>query len=269
MQRLDSEHRSAAFSSRVWRRAVTVVRWALVPLALFVTLGAMSRSSSRRAPAVARAATGRIEGDVVISKSLTARRARFRIYAGDGAAALPPARDTVDERHNVIIYLTSSATPPDDAGATVADDRAKIRQLGERFVPHVVPVRRGSTVEFPNDDPVFHNVFSLSTAKAFDLGRYPRGASKSLTFDRAGVVQVFCHIHADMSAIILVLDTPLFARPDSTGRFVLDGVPPGDYTIVGWHERIRPVTRVVHVEAGRTSAVDFNIPLPSGDGRER
>ena len=215
-------------------------------------------------------ATGRIEGHVVISKSLTAHRPRFRLYAGDGAAALPPDRPEENERSNVIVHLGPSPAlvGGDDAEARAA--RAQMRQLDERFMPHVLPVLRGTQVDFPNDDAVFHNVFSLSSARVFDLGRYPRGSSKSLTFDKPGIVQVFCHIHSDMSAVVLVLDNPYFTRPDSTGRFVLDGVPAGEYRIVGWHERIRPIVHIVRVEPGRTATVDFNIPLPPVDEtRER
>jgi len=237
-------------------------------MVLLVALLGMSRAGLHGTATRARRA-GRVEGTVVISKSLSAHRPRFRIYAGDGAALMPPAGDTVDERRNVVLYLVPAAAAASDADAGSVADHAVVRQRDERFAPHVVVVRRGATVDFPNEDAVFHNVFSLSSAKEFDLGRYPRGSSKSLVFERPGVVQVFCHIHADMSAIVLVLENSLFAQPDSSGRFVIDDVPPGEYTVVGWHERIRPVTHVIRVQAGHTSAIDFNIPLPAGGARER
>jgi hypothetical protein len=147
-------------------------------------------------------------------------------------------------------------------------------QHDERFVPHVLSIVQGGTVDFPNQDDVYHNVFSLSSAaapggKGFDLGRYPRGSSKRWTFASAGTVQVFCHIHSEMSAIILVLANPYFASPDDDHRFVIDDVPEGDYTIVGWHERIKPISRRIHVSAGQTTSVDFNIPLPQGGGAAR
>jgi hypothetical protein len=118
-------------------------------------------------------------------------------------------------------------------------------------------------VDFPNEDDVFHNVFSLSRAAGFDLGRYPKGTSRPWTFDKAGTVQVFCHIHSDMSAVVLVLDNPYFASPDSTGRYVIPDVPDGDYTIVAWHERIKPVRQRVHVAAGMPAVMNFNIPIPA------
>ena len=219
-------------------------------------------------PARDRAATGTIAGRVEVSRALTARRARFRIYAEPGAGAVPPAADTADrdERHNIIVYVEPAALGALPAsGAT-----ATLRQHGERFVPHVLPVVRGTTVDFPNDDPLFHNVFSLSHAKSFDLGRYPRGASRALTFDRTGIVQVFCHIHSDMSAVMLVLDNPYFAVPDAEGRYSIPSLPAGDYTVVAWHERIRPITHRLHVAAGQLAQVDFTIPLPPADAaRER
>jgi hypothetical protein len=88
-------------------------------------------------------------------------------------------------------------------------------------------------------------------------------------FDKSGTVQVFCHIHSDMSAIVLVLENPYFAIPNDAGRYVIDGVPPGDYTVVGWHERIKPVTRTIRVTANETAKLDFNIPIPQPDDAPR
>jgi hypothetical protein len=136
-----------------------------------------------------------------------------------------------------------------------------MRQEGLAFVPHVLPVVRGTSVEFPNSDPVFHNVFSLSRAASFDLGRFPRGETRTLKFDTPGVVKVFCHIHSDMGAVIMVLDNPFFTAPDHDGRFRIDGLPPGDYRITAWHERARPSTHAVHVDAGGAAHVAFSIPL--------
>jgi plastocyanin len=227
--------------------------------------------------ALARRATGRIEGTVEVSSTLAPRRPQFRIYSEPGAGAPAPAvRDPITaELRNVVVYLEG-----DSATGLVADQRADARRHGsiaqrdERFVPHVMPIVQGGTVDFPNDDDVYHNVFSLSSTaapggKGFDLGRYPRGSSKSWTFTRPGTVQVFCHIHSDMSAIVLVLANPFFASPDENHRFAIEGVPEGDYTIVGWHERIKPITRRIHVAAGQTTTLDFNIPLPQGGASSR
>jgi hypothetical protein len=136
-----------------------------------------------------------------------------------------------------------------------------MRQHGERFVPHVLPIVVGTTVTFPNDDPIYHNVFSLSATRSFDLGRFSRGQSRTVTFNKTGIVQVFCHIHADMSAYIIVLGNPLFGKPDSTGRFTIEGVPPGEYRLTAWHERIRPISQPVRVTAGAMTQVEVSIPL--------
>lgn len=230
---------------------------ALLSLVAFVPAAGVRSHSPRTATPDTLSSVGRIEGEVLISTALSSRRPRFRIYSDPGPGARPPARE-MDEISNVVLYVENA--PADDA----VPAGGSIAQEGERFVPHVLPVLRGSLVEFPNTDDVFHNVFSLSSAKTFDLGRYPKGNSKSVVFDEPGVIQVFCHIHSDMSAVILVLANPYFTVPASNGHYSISGVPAGDYTVVGWHERIRPVRRTVHVVAGATTRLDFNIPLPSG-----
>ena len=123
-------------------------------------------------------------------------------------------------------------------------------------------------MEFLNDDPIFHNVFSLSGAATFDLGRYPRGSSKKVRLEQLGIVKVFCHIHSDMSAVILVLDNAFFTLPDAQGRYVLEGIPPGEYSVVAWHERVRPARRKVRLEGGRTTVMDFDLPLTEPEGHE-
>lgn len=165
---------------------------------------------------------------------------------------------------NVVLYVLHAPVPDGTVPA-----RVTMAQRDEQFVPHVLPVYRGATVDFPNNDDVFHNVFSLSSAKTFDLGRFSKGSSKSDVFEKTGTVQVFCHIHSDMSAIVLVLDNPYFAVPNDAGRYVIEGVPPGEYTVLGWHERIKPVTRTVRVTAGETARVDFNIPIVQADDASR
>jgi hypothetical protein len=138
---------------------------------------------------------------------------------------------------------------------------AAIRQLDETFLPRVLAVPRGSTVDFPNDDPFFHNVFSLSGAASFDLGRYARGSTRSRTFDRPGIVKVYCDLHSYMNAVILVLDDPYFAVPADDGRFVIEGVPAGRYDVAAWHERIGESTGAVEVTAGATTELTFALPV--------
>jgi plastocyanin len=223
---------------------------------------ALTAAAPRPAPQPARAGTGRIVGTVEISASLASRRPQFRIYAdarSTRVAPRVPANELTAELKNVVVFLQSDAR--DAAMPSDSNTVAAMSQLGERFDPHVLPVLQGARVEFPNYDDVYHNVFSLSRARSFDLGRYPKGATRSVTFDRPGVVQVFCHIHADMSGIVMVLPNAFFSAPDTAGRYVIDSVPAGDYTIVGWHERTRPVSYRARVVAGGTTTIDFRLPL--------
>jgi plastocyanin len=217
-------------------------------------------AASVKSAAAQRSDTGRIEGVATLSSRLTTSRLRVRVYDEPGGVAPSAAGDSTPLA-NVVMYLESTASLRAVRSPQAGAPRA-LHQKDERFQPHVVAVMTGSTVQFPNDDPIFHNVFSLSRIATFDLGRYPAGDSKSVTFARAGVAQIFCHIHADMSAFVLVLDHPFFVVPDASGHFVLDGVPPGDYKLMAWHERIRPFATAVHVDANRTTWTNIRIPLP-------
>lgn len=207
---------------------------------------------------------------MTLSRELATRRIRFRIYSDAGKGATPPsqpAAELKDEYANVVIYLEGDGAGVLAGGPRRQPDRPMMTQKDERFIPHVLPILQGTTVDFPNQDDIFHNVFSLSGPRRFDLPKYPAGASRSVSFPREGVVNVFCHIHADMSAVILVLGNPYFTVPATDGRFALADIPPGEYTLVAWHERIKPVRQKVRIIAGETTPVSFNIPLPQPPGR--
>ena len=164
-----------------------------------------------------------VRGRVEIGIPVTARRpsAAYATRAV-GQSVLAP----VSELRHVVVFLKNApalATEP-----TVVE----IRQRDENFIPRVVAVPVGSEVQFPNDDPIYHNVFSLSRVKTFNLGRFPRGESKSVRVTKPGVVKVFCEIHSHMSAVIRVFDHPWFTVPSDDGTFAIDNVPPGDHTLV-------------------------------------
>ena len=165
-------------------------------------------------------------------------------------------RDMPDLRRGVV-YLE---TAPRGAFEERDAERAVMDQRNETFVPHVVAVMAGTVVDFPNSDKTFHNVFSLSKAKRFDLGRYAAGRSKSVRFDRPGVVRVFCDIHSHMNAFVLVFSHPFFDVTATDGRFRLDNVPAGSYTVVGWYEGEPRTSRTVTVAAG--GVVDLELVVP-------
>jgi plastocyanin len=130
---------------------------------------------------------------------------------------------------NVVVWLEA----PHAAGAAAARG-VVLDQRNLQFSPQVLAVRVGTAVRFPNNDRVFHNVFSFHHGKVFDLGLYPIGESKIVQFDRAGVSRIFCNIHPNMAAYVVSVDSPYFAVSDSSGRFTLAGVPPGAYTYRAW-----------------------------------
>ena len=255
------------------RDRLTTSTWRTLAVALPLTLPIIARPD--RAPATPAPvvpgdrvrAEGRVEGRIRVGRALDQRRPRFRIYSDAGAPAVAPRDAETSALRGVVVYLEGvpRSAHPVTHGATPS--AARMEQKDERFAPRVLPVVAGTTVAFPNTDPIFHNVFSLSGAKAFDLGRYPRGESRSVRFDKPGVVQVFCHIHSDMRAVVLVLDSPAFAVPGDDGRYALDGVPPGEYVLVAWHERAQPIRRKVRVTAGGTVVEDVAIPIL--DAQER
>jgi plastocyanin len=168
----------------------------------------------------------------------------------------PPARDLSDTRRAVVYLETAPRGAFDDPEPA----RARMDQRNETFVPHVLAVTAGTVVDFPNNDSTYHNVFSLSKAKKFDLGRYARGRSKAVRFDQPGIVRVFCDIHSHMSAFVLVFSHPYFAISDTDGRYRIDNVPPGTYTVVAWHEGEQRDSRTVVIpsDGGRVEQ-DFQV----------
>lgn len=189
--------------------------------------------------------------------TLTAMRFSTRTATAYARRGVAPKRTAAwPEVKNVVVYVDGGP-----GEATPAPMRARIVQRDEEFVPRVAAVPVGSTVEFPNDDPFFHNVFSLSKAATFDLGRYPSGTSKAVTVGRPGIVKVFCHLHSQMTALILVLPHASFAIPDADGSFTLPPVRGGELTVVAWHERIGEHRERVRVTPGSTTQLSFTIPV--------
>jgi plastocyanin len=165
------------------------------------------------------------------------------------------------DRRRVVVYLDPT---PVLTAFPKTPMRARMDQRDERFVPRILAITTGSIVEFPNNDTTFHNVFSLSRARTFDLGRYPPGKNGAIRFDRAGVVPVFCDIHSHMSAYILVFDHPFFAVSDTGGRYAIHDVPAGTYALNVWSELGRAEPKRIAIAADGTVEADLDV---SGDAR--
>jgi plastocyanin len=192
----------------------------------------------------------------------------------------------------VVVWLK-----PVDAPAQRGNDpppkRQKLVQFHKTFEPHLLVVEVGSVVDFPNRDPFFHNVFSLFEGKRFDLGLYEAGTTRNVSFDRAGISFIFCNIHAEMSAIVIALDTPYYGISNRKGEVVIPRVPPGQYTLKTWAETALPenlnaLTRevtisddsaslgVLEITAGMVSTahknkfgMDYEPPAPNSPGYQQ
>ncbi len=196
-------------------------------------------------------ATGRLAGVV----RLTAAKSPSPASAYD-RRSVGPRPMAQAEAGNVVVFF-EGLRPAGPVPATPA----KIVQKDEQFVPHVVAVTAGSVVEFPNQDPFFHNVFSLSRPATFDLGRFPPGSSRARTFRTPGLVKVYCQIHSHMSAVARVFDHPWFTIPGTDGTFSIDGVPAGEHTVVAWHERIGERRDQVTIRPDLTTTITFTLPV--------
>lgn len=163
------------------------------------------------------------------------------------------------DRSGVVVWLEPIGAPADPIPT-----RARMIQKNKTFLPHVLAIPVGSTVEFPNLDPIFHNAFSNFNGQIFDVGLYPPGKSRLVQFRASGVVRVFCNIHPSMSAVIVVLDTPFFAVTTAAGAYRIGNVPPGRFRLHVFDERATPETldSLVHeieVRLGLPSREDLHV----------
>jgi plastocyanin len=208
-----------------------------------------------------------IEGTVVIRKKLTKRRVTASVSLYERGPNVELDSDTeadplAFDRSRVAVYLEGISGSKSALSTPVSKTPvAKMEQSNRRFTPDTLVVQAGSQVSFPNFDPIFHNVFSLSKAKIFDLGNYSKGDTRLVTFPEPGIVYVDCHLHPNMAGTIVVAPNRWNTRADRDGRFVLTDVPPGNYTIVAWHKAAGFFRQQVQIVAGRNEHVEFLIPI--------
>ena len=199
---------------------------------------------------------------------------RFRRLVRLAAALAPllaaaPVTPRAGDVRGRLTLLDKGNRPAEDVGQAVVwlegasaapvPVQAEITTADKSFTPHVLVVPVGSTVSFPNHDPFNHNVFSLSEEQPFDLGLYGRGETRSVRVTRAGIIRVYCNVHAQMSALLVVRDGPYVTQPSGDGSFDLVRVPPGKYILHAWHERAPEVTRPIDVPADGLGAVTLTL----------
>jgi plastocyanin len=204
-----------------------------------------------------------ITGTILIKKTLTKRRVTPSVSIYQRGTSVELGKDAKEdpldfERSRVVIYLEGPGPSSIDSAST---GPFKIQQLDRRFTPDLLVVPVGSAVSFPNMDPIFHNIFSLSKPKTFDLGSYDKGETREVAFPKPGIVDVYCRLHPNMAATIVVTPNRWYARSDRSGKFEIQNVPPGKYTIVAWHKSEGFFRKSIVVESGRDSVADFFIPI--------
>ena len=216
---------------------------------LLLTAVAALAATHAVAPRAAQRAPGSIRGRVELNRLSAPSEGRPSV----SALGMTATRD-LSERLRSVVYLE---TAPRGAFEQNQRTRVVMDQRNETFVPHLLAITTGTSVDFPNSDRIYHNVFSLSKTRTFDLGRYAAGRSKSVRFDYPGIVRVFCDIHSHMSAFILVFNHPFFDVTGTDGRYRIDNVPPGTYAVVAWNEGLASDPKAVTIADGIVAELDF------------
>jgi len=208
-----------------------------------------------------------ITGTILIKKKLTRRSVTPSVSVYQRGTAVELGQDAQTdplsfERSRVVLWLEASRPGAVVPASATDGPIPQVAQLDRRFAPDILVVPAGSIVSFPNMDPIFHNIFSLSRARSFDLGSYDQGQTRKVNFPRPGIVDVYCHLHPNMEATIVVTPNRWYARPDAnSGRYRLADVPPGAYTVVAWHKYAGFFRKTITVETGHDAVADFFIPL--------
>ena len=203
-----------------------------------------------------------ITGTILIKKKLTRPSVTAAVSVYQRGTNVKLGKDAEEdpiayERTRVVVYLEGAGAAADNSPVPAL----QVQQLDRRFMPDLVVVPVGSAVSFPNMDPIFHNIYSLSKPKTFDLGSYDKGETRKVVFPKPGIVDVYCHLHPNMAATIVVTPNRWYARPDRIGQFRIPNVPPGQYTVVAWHKSAGFFRKSIVIENGHDAVADFFIPL--------
>lgn len=204
---------------------------------------------------------GDLTGHAVITKRLSKKAISAAPYnlRGVTAPAASPGQDVLNEYERMVVILDGPKAPAKPPETLV------IAQRNTRFEPDLVVAPVGSTIQFPNFDPIFHNVFSLSHTQSFDLGFYPRGQSRSIRFNKEGIIQVYCHIHANMYAAIVITASPWYTKPGPDGAFAWTNLPAGHYKLTVWHTVAGTFKSEVDVPESGAAEVTVRVPIDTGD----
>jgi plastocyanin len=206
--------------------------------------------------AVSQIFASEISGKIILQKRNPEKTVAPAVYDLRGVAlsSKRPAAHTANPYDRVAIWLEAKTPVP------APPIKAVMRQRNRTLDPGLLVIPVGSTVDFPNLDPIFHNIFSLSRTQSFDLGYYPEGRSRSITFPRAGIVQVYCHIHPNMYGAIVVTESRWFGKPTEDGSFAWHDVPPGAYRLCVWQKSAGIAHKAIEVPAAGAIQVSVSIP---------
>lgn len=188
---------------------------------------------------------GKIDIRAILKPDIVSRDMRSHSY---GMTPMTHSIESkVNEYANMVVYIESKDLKQEKPKTNA---KALMDQRNAEFIPHVLPIQRGTVVDFVNRDNTYHNVFSLSPTKKFNIGRRPTGENVPIQFDKEGIVHVFCDIHSHMYAYILVLDSPYYIQPDEHGNYSIENIPGGVYTLKVWHERFTNRERMITITPG-------------------
>jgi Carboxypeptidase regulatory-like domain len=204
-----------------------------------------------------------ISGVIDIERTLTRKSVTSAIPLYQRGAVVKlgeqSAHDPLDyERSHVVVYIENIDTP---GAAPLPPAAFSMPQLNRQFATDLLVVPAGATVSFPNLDPIFHNIFSLSKPRSFDLGSYDKGETRTVKFPKPGVVYVYCHLHPNMEGTVFVAPSGWFTQADASGRYTIKGVPPGRYTLVAWHKKVGFFRKTIVVEDGQETTANFVLPF--------